>query len=58
MTAIVNTEKCSNNGVCVNVCPVEAITIENEKAVIDAEKCIDCGLCVDACPESAITMSE
>jgi ferredoxin len=56
MTAIIDKEKCAAQGICVSVCPVGAITIENGKAVVDPEKCIDCEACVDACPESAIAM--
>ena len=39
---------------CVEVCPKEAIRIENHHAVIDKEKCIECGKCTTACPYSAI----
>lgn len=56
MTAVVEKEKCTAQGVCVNICPVGAIIIENDKAIIDPEKCIDCEACIDACPESAISM--
>ena len=39
---------------CVEVCPKDAIRIENHHAVIDKEKCIECGKCTTACPYSAI----
>ena len=29
-------------GTCEEVCPVEAIKVENEKAVVDKETCVDC----------------
>ncbi|NVM16861.1 MAG: DUF362 domain-containing protein [Candidatus Lokiarchaeota archaeon] len=35
---------------CVGSCPVEAISIENEKARIDAELCYGCYICFQQCP--------
>jgi Fe-S-cluster-containing hydrogenase component 2 len=58
MTARVDSNKCEAHGICAEVCPVEAITIENEKAVVDEEKCIDCGACSEACPVKAIFMED
>jgi ferredoxin len=54
MAAEVNKEKCTGCGACVDVCPVEAIVLENGKAKVDADKCVDCGQCVEACPVEAI----
>ena len=50
----VNNEKCTGCGMCVDVCPVNAIKIENKKAVI-SEECIDCGVCIAQCPLEAIS---
>jgi len=52
-------EKCTDCGACVSLCPVDAITFENDFSVeIDEERCIGvtCGLCVDACPARAIRL--
>ena len=46
--------KCVGCEDCVEICPVNAITMVNGKAVIDQTKCISCGKCVDACTYSAI----
>ena len=54
MAVKVNNEKCTGCGACVDVCPVNAIKIENEKAVI-GEECIDCGACIAQCPVEAIS---
>jgi [FeFe] hydrogenase (group B1/B3) len=43
---------------CQAVCPVGAITFENQKAVINPEKCVECGKCMKVCPYSAITESQ
>ena len=50
----VNEEMCVGCGVCVDECPVEAISMVEEAARIDEEKCIRCGRCHDACPEDAV----
>ena len=50
----VDKEKCIRCGACLNVCPVGAISIINNKAEIDGSKCRDCGKCAQACPQGAI----
>ena len=50
----INQEKCVGCGACVNVCPVEAISMKDGKAVINQEKCIKCGKCLTVCPQDAI----
>lgn len=58
MAAVVDNDKCTGCGLCVDVCPVEAITLENDKAKVDPDKCTDCGQCVDECPNEAISLPE
>ncbi len=44
-------DRCIACGVCMKVCPREAITIYHGcYAKVDLEKCIGCGLCEKACP--------
>ena len=43
---------------CIEVCPKDAIHMENGRSVIDQEKCIKCGKCLKACPYSAIIKQE
>ncbi len=43
MAAVVDKDKCDGCGECVNVCPVNAIELQIEKAVIK-DACIDCGI--------------
>jgi NAD-dependent dihydropyrimidine dehydrogenase PreA subunit len=56
MAVKINKEKCTGCGICVDICPVEAISMEDDKAKIDTEKCVDCGQCVEQCPNEAISM--
>lgn len=56
MSAVVDQNTCNGCKACVDVCPVEAITMQNEKAIVDAEKCTDCEACVSECPVEAISM--
>lgn len=57
MAAIVDAEKCSGCAECKEACPLDAITVEDNKAVVDPETCGDCGACVDVCPSEAISVS-
>lgn len=50
---VVNQDRCTGCGSCADICPTEAIRIENGKASIGME-CMDCGACPRVCPEGAI----
>jgi energy-converting hydrogenase A subunit Q len=47
---------CQSCGVCVNKCPKDAMTLENDKVIIDSEKCILCGECESLCPVHAVKL--
>ena len=49
---------CSRCGICVAVCPFEAISKDEQQneIILDVEECRVCGLCVSACPLSAIDL--
>ena len=52
----VNKNICVGCGMCVNSCPVEAISFDKDgKAVIDTNKCVLCGTCKRVCPVEAIS---
>jgi len=57
---VVEKEKCISCGLCVKVCPNQAIKLieETKKPRISLSRCIFCGECADACPVKAITMTK
>lgn len=57
MAVKIDKDKCTGCKNCVEVCPVEAIKIENEKAVV-SDECTECGACVGECPSEAISLPE
>ncbi|MBW2180700.1 MAG: 4Fe-4S binding protein [Deltaproteobacteria bacterium] len=54
-TAIINTDKCSECGLCRDLCQWDAI---NEAFCVDSILCEGCGVCVYFCPEKAIDFPE
>jgi ferredoxin len=51
----VNEDMCVGCGICIDDCPVGAITLkENQTAIINEDECIQCGKCHDVCPEEAV----
>ncbi|MBN2189429.1 MAG: 4Fe-4S binding protein [Chitinispirillaceae bacterium] len=55
MSAKVDVQKCTGCGKCVEICPLEAIKIENGKAVV-TDNCAECGSCIGACPNQALSL--
>jgi len=58
---VVDASTCISCGLCLKVCPVDAISYKDGKAFIDPEKCINCGICAGTeptifrgCPVDAI----
>jgi ferredoxin len=46
-------EACTGCGTCVEICPVDALTMEGDFPALDEGWCIGCGVCVVKCPEKA-----
>ena len=52
---VVPENRCSGCGGCKNICPVDAVSLEENDLgyllpKVDKEKCIQCGLCLKGCP--------
>ena len=63
--AVVDMEKCTGTGACVEVCNYEdAISLQTftidgkevQRAVVSPANCVGCGCCVSACPNRAINV--
>ena len=55
---LIDKKQCTGCAACVNICPVNAITMQEDKdtflyPVVDKNLCINCGKCVSACPAKA-----
>jgi len=59
----IESESCNGCGKCVNVCPVEAMSLisandphrpKMKLARLEEDLCLGCGLCVRSCPEDSI----
>jgi len=48
--------KCTACGICVENCPMQAITIVQGRARTDLERCIRCYCCHELCPEDAVEL--
>ncbi|MFH0968141.1 MAG: FAD-dependent oxidoreductase [Methanobacteriota archaeon] len=57
INSVIDPSLCIGCGVCENLCPYQAIHIENKKAYSIKALCKGCGNCGAACPTHAISMS-
>jgi formate hydrogenlyase subunit 6/NADH:ubiquinone oxidoreductase subunit I len=62
----INETACTGCGKCVNVCPVEAMTMvsandphrpKRKIAKLNEDICLGCGVCVRACPADALSLA-
>jgi ferredoxin len=53
-----NDDRCTDCGVCVGVCPTQALVLERPsmRVVFDPEECVVCGECVPGCPVGAMEL--
>ncbi len=43
---------------CLDICPVQAISISKGRKIILSEACLECGLCAAVCPTAALKIQE
>ncbi|RLC16624.1 MAG: (4Fe-4S)-binding protein, partial [Deltaproteobacteria bacterium] len=53
--AVINPDKCTECGKCIEVCRFDAIS---DTFKVDPIECEGCGVCFDLCPEEAIDFPE
>jgi len=51
---VVDKDECTGCETCVEACPVQAISMKDDKAEIDQDTCTECETCVAECPVEAI----
>ncbi|MBN1665296.1 MAG: 4Fe-4S binding protein [Deltaproteobacteria bacterium] len=56
--AVVDADACTGCGVCVDVCQMNAISVDTGIAEINLNRCIGCGVCVYHCAQEAVLLKE
>lgn len=56
VTTVIDTEKCTGCGLCVEICPADTLSLREGKAVVAGEWSLSCGHCAAVCPVEAITV--
>lgn len=54
----VDRETCTGCGLCLQVCPFGALTLDNENIIVASEACNGCGACVPECPSGSLSLPE
>ena len=55
--AVVEGSACTGCGICVDNCPMDAITLNTSNvAEVNADSCIGCGVCTRVCPAEAVLL--
>ena len=54
--AEVNPDECIGCGTCIDICPMNALSLEEEISSVNLKRCIGCGNCVAKCPSGALTL--
>jgi energy-converting hydrogenase A subunit Q len=55
---LVDSVSCQRCGVCINKCPVDAMSMVDDQVVVDQDACILCGECQRICPTKAVELHE
>ncbi|MFQ6054045.1 MAG: 4Fe-4S binding protein [Candidatus Bathyarchaeia archaeon] len=52
----VDAGKCDGCGVCVEICPMDALRMRDDEPHLKYDECWYCGACVEDCPRHAIRL--
>ena len=59
MYPVVDEDKCTGCGNCVEICPSEVYRMEEDKSnPVHPEECIECWACVAQCPSESIQLTD
>ena len=53
---VIDYDRCKVCGICQEVCPDDAVRVEDERYCIDYDYCKGCGICAHECTAEAIEM--
>jgi adenylylsulfate reductase, subunit B len=59
MPPLIDEEKCTRCGACVDICQSDVFSMRAENAIPDAthaDECWHCGACVMECPSEAVSL--
>ncbi|GAG39367.1 unnamed protein product [marine sediment metagenome] len=57
VTLVLDVEKCTGCGTCIEVCPHDVFALENGKTrIIDRDACMECGACALNCSAQALSV--
>ncbi len=52
----INEDDCIGCDLCIDKCPVQALSLKNEVVAVDQRRCIGCGVCNVACASGVLSM--
>jgi Pyruvate/2-oxoacid:ferredoxin oxidoreductase delta subunit len=47
---------CDGCSICIDRCPMDALSLDGFKSTVDLNRCIGCGLCVTTCPTESLQL--
>ncbi len=54
----IDREACTGCEACIDACPYDALSLDDEGIIVVNDNCTDCGACIDVCPVEALSLPE